>query len=391
MGAVMAEQRELSGKMLEYLLRKMRQHSTNWSHIDSCLRRAFDSGAAHKERCRTARPFENREPLAATIDAPTLDCADLIVIATDGSQVIANHHDPYLYYLTNIGGIVYYQGGQQTAEPFTQPALYYVNDAFGTTENDIDQTAVYARRDNQEIKLLVQKAREVKARFADRRVLGILDQRLSYRPIRLADQKQADIYLLEWIDQIAEISAIGAAIVGYISPPQTWSITTLLDILDFDEPNKKHTSYNEIPLVRDNVLFDALLNAGQRSCLFESVDHSKLYRKYEARGQEICFFYYKAPNGRDVARVDIPKWAASQPDFVHTVHALIHQQCQILGGYPYVLTRADEEAVVLQQDHEYLNHMIELEMRRRKVAAQSSGKRQGKDDTRTGKTRHAIY
>ncbi|MCZ7672253.1 MAG: hypothetical protein M5U34_36580 [Chloroflexi bacterium] len=47
---------------------------------------------------------------------------------------------------------------------------------------------------------------------------------------------------------------------------------------------------------------------------------------------EVCFFYINpASNGQQIARVDIPRWVAENPASVRAVHALIIDQCRLLG------------------------------------------------------------
>ena len=78
------------------------------------------------------------------------------------------------------------------------------------------------------------------------------------------------------------------------------------------------------------------------------------------------------------------------PAAVDAVHALIIDQCQILGDYPYVLARADEIAVVGRRDQENLNLMIDNVMLRHGITALATAKQGSKDIARAGRTRHEL-
>jgi hypothetical protein len=87
-----------------------------------------------------------------------------------------------------------------------------------------------------------------------------------------------------------------------------------------------------------------------------------------------------------LARVEIPAWVAEDPQKLDSLHAVLVDQCKILGtrAYPYLLHRAHETAVVTLEEKDQLTQMIILELRRRgvwvgeashKQAAKSLGKR----------------
>jgi hypothetical protein len=74
---------------------------------------------------------------------------------------------------------------------------------------------------------------------------------------------------------------------------------------------------------------------------------------------KVCFFYFNSGQNLDnIARVDLPQWVAQDSAAVTAIHALLYDQCCILGNYPYVITRADEVAVVQRRDQEELEFRI---------------------------------
>ncbi|MEM9774723.1 MAG: DNA double-strand break repair nuclease NurA, partial [Chloroflexota bacterium] len=106
---------------------------------------------------------------------------------------------------------------------------------------------------------------------------------------------------------------------------------------------------------------------------------------------EICFFYLNsAQTGINIARVDLPMWVAQDDEAVNTVHALVLDQCKILGRYPYVLTRADEMAVVGKQDQAELEFRIARFMDRQGLGGRETAKQESKGWARGAKQIHEI-
>ena len=103
----------------------------------------------------------------------------------------------------------------------------------------------------------------------------------------------------------------------------------------------------------DRALF-GYLEPGERSALF--VRGTASNREFQARGHAVFFFYLNT--GTDLARVEVPEWVARQPAKLDLVHAAVYNQCIFNNGYPYVLTRADELAVILGDEREALENLI---------------------------------
>ncbi|MGB1252248.1 MAG: DNA double-strand break repair nuclease NurA, partial [Candidatus Promineifilaceae bacterium] len=181
----------------------------------------------------------------------------------------------------------------------------------------------------------------------------------------------------------------GGWLIGYIERPQTTAVVKLLQTLDIEKDGFDLSILNERPQIHDIDLFRRVLKAGERSAVFSVVNESTNYAPFREANQEICFFYYRPPGG-DVSRVDMPKWLAQQEEVVEAIHALLQDQCLLLGNYPYVLTRADEIAVVRGSDREYLEHLIAGEMERRSIFGIMTGKQFGKELSRGGKGKHSL-
>ena len=98
------------------------------------------------------------------------------------------------------------------------------------------------------------------------------------------------------------------------------------------------------------------LKPGERSALFVQQGRSPVY-----------FFYLNTapPELPEIAgveaepvRIELPEWAALGSGKLGLVQALIYDQCRVNNGYPYALTRADELAVIMNEEREALETMI---------------------------------
>lgn len=385
MGEMTLRRENNSRQLLEMLRGRLHIYAVAWEWIDHCL--AHTAPRMNGRLYRGARPLGWGEPLDLGVDP--LPAGPATLIAVDGSQRLPSRHDPFLYYLLNIGAIIYPHGGAAAPLTSTWPELGYPGDDLERdVEAEFTVSQVSIRRDLAEIATLAQITQT--HRPADIPVLALLDQRLQYWPIGSNDATFNHRAVADWLKAMQQIEATGAWLAGYIDRPGTSAVVTLLYTLGIDQPDFDERQINRRQPVTDADLYRTLLAPGQRSPLYQVVQPDEHYARFEEAGQALCFFYFKPPQTTDLARVDIPLWVARQPQAVAHLHALLVEQCHILGRYPYVLTRADEIAVVQPKDQEYLDNLIALEMQRRGVTGDFTGKQWGKEWTRAGLTRYSL-
>lgn len=386
---------------IDVALRRLHESATDWERIDTALTRAKQE--ADPKYYRSARPLDYSEPLDIRVPAPPCP-AEATLIATDGSQILPDRHAAFLYYLINVGILVYHHGRGQPPEAFTRPTIEYPRESLldgdeldGETAEDTDDfvassAVVNVRRDLTEIGTLADIVWE--HQFEQPPVLAVLDQRLLYWPA-LSSGSESKEAIDSWLKAMSRIRECQALLAGYIDRPGKSSVITLLHTLEhMDEPTFDFTSLGRRKMwsgPTDVDLFSQLLEPGERSKIFADVsEHNDRFR-HDDEDNEICFFYLNpGRTGRQIARVDIPMWVAREPAAVDAVHALLYDQCQLLGDYPYVLTRADEMAVVGRQDQAELDHRIALRMQTVGLEGVLTAKQTSKDIARGGKTRHEI-
>jgi hypothetical protein len=85
-------------------------------------------------------------------------------------------------------------------------------------------------------------------------------------------------------------------------------------------------------------------------------------------------YFFLLATQQEIARVEVPEWVAQDPSLLERVHATLVDQCAKGFGYPAVLARADDRAVISLGDRHVLDTLVEQELARRGVAATPSAK-----------------
>ena len=117
------------------------------------------------------------------------------------------------------------------------------------------------------------------------------------------------------------------------------------------------------------LLEDHLLDYGERSALF--ISPSKIVMKHYGI-HHIYFFYVNV--GDEIARIEIPKWVATDEKLLNLTHTLVLDQCQRGYGYPAALSEAHEQAVVTGADRENFWQLLDETMTAEKMPAPTSAK-----------------
>lgn len=349
---------------------------------------------------RGARPtydseqVDLNEPIATVYPMPVPSQAATLVV-TDGSQIFPDYHGPALYYLLNMGTIVLHRASGEPPEVIGEPFLYYdpeylMNPAQGVISN----AAVSARRTVEEMKSL---ATHMWAnRGAARPLLALLDGPLVF--FMGIDVPESEFLLKTYFDTMKRIQKTKAALAGYTDRPRSSFVVSMLHLLDIDldAVSRRALSTNgRLEGLTDIAVFRTMLEPGERTALFVQMSPAnKSFKEKGGKDLEIYFFYMNAaaPGERPhLARIEIPRWVADDRELVAEAQALLYDQCQQLTSrYPYLLTRADEVAVVRHEEQRQLEMMIKVALTRQGVDAAESEKQSGKDAARAKKTRHEI-
>lgn len=347
MGRVLAERAGRQRKALP-AARELLHHFANQQEE---LRRIAESEPG-EQKLGCAIPGD--EALDAQFATPSLP-EQVTIVASDGSQIYPDQHGMAFYYAINIGTVVYRHGSGETPEVVSEPTLYYTEDQVYPNGSPVNADRISAQRDLAEMQELTRLALKEPSAGPPRVALGDGSLLIWLRRKEIPDD-QLDQILEDYLGCLDRLRGEDLPVAAFVSRPRSAEVVALL-YLAYLEPEARQNvtklSDTQFRGLTDRALF-GFLKPGERSAFF--VRSMASNRQYRDRGHAVTFFYLNT--GTDLARVEVPQWVARQPARLDLVHAAVYDQCRFNNGYPYVLTRADELAVILGDEREALETRI---------------------------------
>lgn len=350
----------------------LRKFSTEFSALNERIARAERIQA--KQRFDWVGAAPTAEALADSYPLPV--CPERVtVIASDGSQILPDRHGITLYYLINVGSIIYRHGSNRKPEAYNPtPILCYdPEELFDEQGQLISAGEVNVKRDMAEVAILAELA--ARNTGSAEPVITLIDGQLTLRVIDLPfdqQQKCQDDY----IATLNRLREAGALVAGYIDRPRSTFVVALLHLASL-EPKKiseESLRHNTFRHLTDTDLFH-FLGPGERSAIFAV--RAKGTEKYDYAGHGIHFFYLNVslnPAAPNPVRVEIPAWLVNDPPALDCLHAAAVRQARINGGFPYVLARAHELAIISTEERQAVEMMLAVEMRRQGLTPALSAK-----------------
>jgi len=329
---------------------------------------------------RWAGAIPTAEPVDAAYPPPAAP-ARHTVIAADGSQIYPDRHGVALYYLINIGSIVFRTGLERAPSIASTPQVFYEDaDLYEADGGQKPAVLIDAERDRRE---LAELARLAAAEASDAPTVAVLDNGLLlYLSLQINDQKLIKEKIDQYLDELDLLRATGAAVAGVVDRPRAASVVRLLHLNGLAQDEIREEALRSLgPAfagLHDGLLFD-FLAPGERSALFVNASpNNEIY--YKERHHLIYFFYLNAgrPGKDGLLRVEVPEWVATDPARLDLVHAALVSQSKVSDGFPYVLMRAHELAVVTVAERRTFDEMVMGSMMRQKLPTGISQKAQGK-------------
>jgi len=295
---------------------------------------------------------------------------EFTVIATDGSHIDVDRHQPTHCYLINIGGVVLRYGPRPDAQLDSAPHLYASDEELVITspgmqgrEQPVEGALLGIKRGVEECKRLAELAADLPA---GSKAVALIDGSLIMWSLEAYPDFVSDIMLekgfLTYLEQIRKLNDDREIpVASYISYPRSSDVVNALKValcpretVDSDKCSECKTRECEfVDGVRDRELFTALLKPGERSALF--ISPSKIQKHY---GKNIVHFFYLKLD-EEIARIEIPQWVAQDEKRLNLVHTLVLDQCRRGQGYPVALGEAHEKAVITGADRENFWQMVE--------------------------------
>lgn len=337
-----------------------------------------------------ATRFNNRlrcaVPAAEALDlrrAVPPDPPPFTLLAADGSQINPDRHNAVEFAVINAGAVRLRPGQPAAPEEITRTILMQGDD-LETPTGYVSEEVVALQRDLKERTLLAELAAS-----SEPPVVTLTDGPLElYR--EPAEDRLSRALLVDYLGVLGELTRARVITAGYVDKPRADLVVRLLELLLLPGGNLEGAG-RERPLlhVRDEDLYQDLLQPGERSALFAIQSASSQYFRDELA---LHFFYLNVgrPGKPYLARVEVPAWLCAAPAYLDLLHAALVGQCRQMGAnpYPYALTRAHEVAVVSFDEKQQLGEMISAELRRQGVeVGERSNKQVGKDSL-TGRVRY---
>lgn len=320
---------------------------------------------AKLERARQSDPsLRCAIPLAEPLDAhrdPQPAPARLTLIAADGSQIAPDRHAAVLFSLVNVGAIVMQTGSGLAPEIFTDSHLLFDDEIY--TETGILTTeAIELQRDIAERRKLLELAKQVSGG-----IVALTDGPVELWGVKNGGEQDYRKNLEIHKSILSQLQAHGVTVAGYVDKPGADLVVRLLEIarLSSDDQFKDIRKQHSLRGVTDRWLYGRILKGGQRSAVFGMQSGS---RAHYTGDLALHFFYLNVGDEKypSLVRVEIPKWVADDEEKLNLLHAVLLEQCRMMGArpYPYILHRAHEIAVVKFEEKQQVEQMLELELRK---------------------------
>ncbi|HEX9439090.1 MAG TPA: DNA double-strand break repair nuclease NurA [Roseiflexaceae bacterium] len=336
-----------------------------------------------------ARPVE---PLNAIHDLPPRP-PDYALVATDGSQIDVERHGMAACYVINIGRVFLRYGAHPSARLSSRPALYYRDEDLylsdGVRRIAVEGNYLSARRDVEEGVALAELADEFL--IDDLPCAALQDGTLVRWTLAGAEKFVQERFLRPYLAYLDAMRERGIPVASYISRPRAPEVAGTIRLMlcpdvKLDEgrgakcgecsdaaAGRMPSCYVCQGLTDAEILAD-LLAEGQRGPLFASMSRINV----ESYGPHLIHFFYMRV-GREVARVEVPRWVAEDAGAVDLIHTLIYDQCMKGQGYPVALARAHEQAIVRAADRRAFLSIVEGSLLRAELPASDSRKRESKE------------
>lgn len=328
-----------------------------------------------------AHAYRTQTPLPPT---PT----DYRIGATDGSSVLPSRHSPARYYLVNIGFADITYGANPTAAMATDADLRFdesdlwIDTARGRMP--VNDAILGMRRSVQETQAL----HDLLTTNPHPTSLGLVDGTLILWPLVGQDPAVEAEVLPGFFAALDALRAARIPVAGYTSAPGAPNLLNTLKVSVCDYPaqgqpvncgdcrarwhtERRRPACDVLPMVTDRFLLEQIaeLPVGARTSVFDS--NSSILNKYPEE-QQVLFYYVNT--GREIGRVEIPRWVSDDAELLDRTHALIFDQCQRGRGYPVVLQEAHEQAVINMADRRLIELLVERELAQIGVVLTWTGK-----------------
>jgi len=352
------------------------------SELDA-LRSKVEAAKGIDPNIRCALPLD--ETLASSFPPPDSP-VQATLIAADGSQINPDRHASVQFSLVNVGAIIMKMNSGEAPEISTESELLY-GDELLPNGIPLSEGMVALKRDVAERTKLDELSKGIKGS-----VVTFTDGPVELWGAKGEDTKSYLDYVEKYKGVLSRLQGRGVITAGYVDKPSADLIVRLLEIMMADNKQiQKLRDFHPLRGVSDRWLYGEtetpLLPPGHRSAVFQIQSSSE--KSYKGV-LSIHFFYLNVGTEGHPwpVRVEIPKWVVDDKEKLNLLHAVLVEQCRMMGSrpYPYLLHRAHETAVVKNEEKQQIEQLLTLELRKNNEDIDDGSYKQSAKDLK-GRTR----
>jgi len=334
--------------------------NTYASDLDA-LRSKVEAAKAIDQNIRCALPID--EPLGSSYPKPD-SVIQATLIAADGSQINPDRHASVQFSLVNVGAIIMKLNSGEAPATSTESELLYGEELL-PNGIPLSDGMVALKRDVAERTKLDELSKGVKGQ-----VVTFTDGPVELWGAKGEDTQSYFDYVEKYKGVLSRLQARGVITAGYVDKPSADLVLRLLEIMMADnEQMQKLREFHPLRGVSDRWLYgeteNPLLPPEHRSAVFKI--QSSIEKSYKG-DLSIHFFYLNVGTEGHPwpVRVEIPKWVVDDKGKLDLLHAVLVDQCRMMGSrpYPYLLHRAHETAVVKNEEKQQIEQLLTLELRK---------------------------
>lgn len=310
-------------------------------------------------------------PLMQHVAAGDLPPEDTTVIAVDGSQIYPDRHAAVLYYLIQVGSIIFRYNGQAPTQHSRARLYFRDHEIYDEDGQIVSARHISIQRTLAELDYLAKSVEDFRDQGASCPILALLDGPLLWS--QQVGRRRDSAALRRYLQSMHRIQRAGGIPVGFVERPSGQGLITLLwtaqqilgrnalapDQLEADM-DLARLGKNPLHTLTDQRLMQHVLAPGERGTWLQRI--SPINLAYAEEGQAIWHCYLNLGEEAAypiIARVEIPAWAAQNEAWSTLLHTTLRHQSHLLRGNPYVLARAHEIALVTTQDKAALDALLQ--------------------------------
>jgi hypothetical protein len=322
-------------------------------------------------------------PLDECVPPPPRPARDT-AMATDGSEIDPDRHGGSGdFYLINVGHVRIPYGqplrevelGSVSRLGYTDEDLFIVDPRDPRRQVPMRDRHLDALRTVEEVRALADLAeRDLANGQGDAPAVALVDGTLLFSVLeeRPRDFLRSRFYT-DYVAQLERLRRAGVAVAAYASRSRGIDLLHLFRAVCGGTPSACEVCAGAhacaLRGLNDAHLIGRRLKRWQRTGLFRV--RSNVHDPYYGRHR---VYFFLLATGDEIARVEFPEWVARDKALLGLLHAVLVDQCAKGFGYPAVLARADDRAVISLGDRSVLDTLVKQELARRGVVSRPSAK-----------------